>query len=62
MHAYAWYVWRKMPRSGPSVKVRIGKAELMAFPAAANLQTPRAQHRLVAFETGRSSNDVSRTW
>jgi hypothetical protein len=40
MHAYAWYVWRKMPRSGPSVKVRIGKAELMAFPAAANLPNP----------------------
>ena len=27
MHAYAWYVWRKTPRSGPSLKVRIGKAE-----------------------------------
>jgi hypothetical protein len=27
MHAYAWYVWRKTLRSGPSLKVRIGKAE-----------------------------------
>jgi hypothetical protein len=27
MHAYAWYVWRKTPRSGPSLKVRIGRAE-----------------------------------
>jgi hypothetical protein len=27
MHAYAWYVWRKTPCSGPSLKVRIGRAE-----------------------------------
>jgi hypothetical protein len=27
MHAYAWYVWRKTPWSGPSLKVRIGRAE-----------------------------------
>ena len=27
MHAYKWYVWRKTPKSGPSLKVRIGKAE-----------------------------------
>jgi hypothetical protein len=38
MHAYAWYVWRKTPRSGPSLKVRVGRGELMAFLAAANLQ------------------------
>ena len=25
MHAYTWYVWRNTPRSGPSLKVRIGK-------------------------------------
>ena len=25
MHAYAWYVWRKEPRSGPSFKVRVGR-------------------------------------
>jgi hypothetical protein len=30
MHAYAWYVWRKTPQSGPSFKVRIGKHELIA--------------------------------
>jgi hypothetical protein len=29
MHAYAWYVWRKKPRTGPSLKVRIGKHELV---------------------------------
>jgi hypothetical protein len=29
MHAYAWYVWRNTPRSGPSLKVRIGKDELV---------------------------------
>jgi hypothetical protein len=27
MHAYAWYVWRKKPRSGPSLKVRVGRPE-----------------------------------
>ena len=27
MHAYTWYIWRKTPRCGPSLKVRIGKAE-----------------------------------
>ena len=25
MHAYTWYIWRKAPRSGPSLKVRVGK-------------------------------------
>jgi hypothetical protein len=30
MHAYAWYVWRKRPHSGPSFKVRVGKHELSA--------------------------------
>jgi hypothetical protein len=30
MHAYAWSVWRKRPRSGPSLKVRIGRDELIA--------------------------------
>ena len=25
MHAYTWYVWRKTPRNGASLKVRIGK-------------------------------------
>jgi hypothetical protein len=41
MHAYTWYVWRKAPRSGPSLKVRIGKDELTAFLAALNLRAPR---------------------
>jgi hypothetical protein len=27
MHAYAWYVWRGEPRSGPSLKVRVGRDE-----------------------------------
>jgi len=30
MHAYAWYVWRKTPQSGPSFKVRVGRDELIA--------------------------------
>jgi hypothetical protein len=29
MHAYAWYVWRKTPRNGSSLKVRIGRHELV---------------------------------
>jgi hypothetical protein len=33
MHAYAWYVWRKEPRSGPSLKVRVGRRETIASPA-----------------------------
>ena len=37
MDAYTWYVWRKRPRSGPSLKVRIGKPELAAFLAALDL-------------------------
>jgi hypothetical protein len=30
MHAYAWYVWRRAPRSGPSLKVRVGRHETIA--------------------------------
>jgi hypothetical protein len=30
MHAYAWYVWTKEPRSGPSLKVRVGRNETVA--------------------------------
>jgi integrase len=30
MHAYACYVWRKEPRSGPSLKVRVGRRETIA--------------------------------
>ena len=30
MHAYAWYLWRKEPRSGPSLKVRVGRHETIA--------------------------------
>jgi hypothetical protein len=30
MHAYAWYIWRKEPRSGPSLKVRVGRPETIA--------------------------------
>src|SRR5580692_3165950 len=31
MHAYAWYVWRKEPRRGPSLKVRVGRREAVAI-------------------------------
>jgi hypothetical protein len=37
MHAYTWYVWRNTRRSGSSLKVRVGKDELMAFLDPANL-------------------------
>src|SRR6185437_7384053 len=30
IHAYAWYVWRNAPRSGPSLKVRVGKSDTIA--------------------------------
>ena len=39
MHAYAWYVWRKEPRSGPSLKVRVGRHETIAALSAVNLPT-----------------------
>jgi hypothetical protein len=37
MHAYAWYVWRNTPRSGLSLKVRVGKSETIAALSAVNL-------------------------
>jgi hypothetical protein len=39
MHAYAWYVWRKEPRSGPSLKVRVGKSETITALSAVNPST-----------------------
>jgi hypothetical protein len=39
MHAYAWYVWRKEPRSGPSLKVRVGKFETIMALSAVNPPT-----------------------
>jgi hypothetical protein len=39
MHAYAWYVWRKEPRSGASLKVRVGRHEIVAALSAVNLPT-----------------------
>jgi hypothetical protein len=30
IHSYSWYVWRRTPRSGPSLKVRIGPHEAVA--------------------------------
>jgi hypothetical protein len=37
MHAYSWYVWRNTPRSGPSLKVRIGKSETIKALSTVNL-------------------------
>jgi hypothetical protein len=39
MHAYAWYVWRNTPRSGPSLKVRVGKSETITALSAVNPPT-----------------------
>ena len=36
MHAYAWYAWAKTSCSGPSLKVRVGREELIALLATAN--------------------------
>jgi hypothetical protein len=40
MHAYAWYIWRKTPRSGPSLKVRLGRDELIAVQGEVAGRTP----------------------
>jgi hypothetical protein len=37
MHAYAWYVLRKEPRSGPTLKVRVSKSETITALSAVNL-------------------------
>jgi hypothetical protein len=37
-HAYAWYVWRKEPKSGLSLKVRVSEAEAGAATIAAPLR------------------------
>jgi len=37
MHAYSWYIWRKTPRYGPSLKVRIGQREAVSAVSAVNL-------------------------
>jgi hypothetical protein len=39
MHAYARYVWRNTPRSGPSLKVRVGKSETITALSAVNPPT-----------------------
>ena len=39
MHAYAWYVWRKEPRSGPTLKVRVSKSETITALSAVNPPT-----------------------
>jgi hypothetical protein len=39
MHAYAWYVWRSTPPSGPSLKVRVGKSESLTALSAVNPPT-----------------------
>ena len=39
MHAYAWYVWRKEPRNGPSLKVRVGRHEIITAMSAVSPPT-----------------------
>jgi hypothetical protein len=61
MHAYAWYVWRKTPRSGPSLKVRIGKDGVMECLAAANLakRAPSPYGRRKMFVNSRKSSSAT---
>jgi hypothetical protein len=40
MHAYAWYIWWKTPRSGPSLKIRLGRDETDAVPGEVAGRTP----------------------
>ena len=40
MHAFAWYIWWKTPRSGPSLKVRLGRDELIAVSGEVAGRTP----------------------
>jgi hypothetical protein len=51
MHAYTWYLW-KTQRTGPSLKIRVGKDELLALSAAVNLPNalsdPSGRHRMFA--------------
>jgi hypothetical protein len=47
MHAYAWYVWRKAPRCGPSLKVRIGKSETISALSAVTCEAPHNFMKLV---------------
>jgi hypothetical protein len=46
MHAYAWYVWRKTPRNGSSLKVRVGKSETIAALSAVNLRSASQFHEV----------------
>jgi hypothetical protein len=63
MHAYAWYVWRKTPRIGPSLKVRIGKDELTALLAAANVHAWPGGPRVArdTLHVGRRAAEAGRT-
>ena len=45
MHAYTWYVWRQTPRTGPSLKVRIGKAEAIRTINLASARGASRRHR-----------------
>jgi hypothetical protein len=47
MHGYAWYVWRKTPRSGPSLRVSVGKSEAIAALSAVELPKVMAETRPV---------------
>jgi hypothetical protein len=58
MHAYAWHIWRKMPSSGPSLKVRVGRPSLQRQNLPNAPPFPRAQHRLAGFGASRFSNHV----
>jgi hypothetical protein len=46
IHAYAWYVWRKERRSGPSLKVRVGRHETVVALSAVCRSAPDGRRSL----------------
>jgi hypothetical protein len=46
MHTYAWYVWTKTPRRGPSLKVRVGEREAVGALSAMSLKSALAGVRI----------------
>jgi hypothetical protein len=53
MHAYAWYIWRKESRSGPSSKVRVGRHEIIAALSSVSLPTRGWRRRRNPFEAAK---------
>ena len=65
MHAYTWYLW-KTQRTGPSLKIRVGKDELMAFLRSSELAKRALRFTRTAYngrvEAGRPLKAISLPW